>query len=101
MNFHNVGANFPFLIGNHNPRQTSIPISGPIGLDRVAPGLTAVLQDMSGLDAGQQAHLRAYGLAPGRELRVLQHAPETVVQIEFTELAFEKEIARKIFVIVQ
>lgn len=80
--------------------RAGFPQTGPLSLDRVPPGCKAVLQDLSRLHPDHQAHLRAYGMAPGRELRVLQHAPETVVQIEFTELAFEKEIARKILVIV-
>jgi Fe2+ transport system protein FeoA len=43
-----------------------------------------------------RAHLIAYGLQPGREVRVLQHSPVTVVQIEFTELALETALAKAI-----
>ena len=94
--------NLRFLTGNRLAmRCPSIPLTGPLTLDKVSPGQRAVLHDLSRLDPAQQAHLRSYGLSPGRELRVLQHAPETVVQVEFTELAFEKEIARKIWVIIQ
>lgn len=92
--------NLRFLTGNTIVPRTAFPLTGSLSLDRVPPGCKAVLQDLSRLRPDQQAHLRAYGMAPGRELRVLQHAPETVIQIEFTELAFEKEIARKVLVII-
>lgn len=42
--------------------------------------------------------LQAYGLAPGQELTVVQHAPVTVVRVERTDLAFESRIARGILV---
>ena len=41
-------------------------------------------------------HLRAYGLVPGHCVRVLQHSPVTVVQVEHTELALEGDLARQI-----
>ena len=42
------------------------------------------------------AHLQAYGLVPGRFVRVLQHAPVTVVQVEHCEIALENELACQI-----
>lgn len=44
------------------------------------------------------AHLQAYGLAPGRCVRVLQHTPITVVQVEHSEIALEDELACQICV---
>jgi Fe2+ transport system protein FeoA len=44
------------------------------------------------------AHLQAYGLVPGRYVRVLQHNPVTVVQVEHCEIALEDELARQICV---
>lgn len=41
-------------------------------------------------------HLQAYGLVQGREVRVLQHSPATVVRIEHMELALEAELAGKV-----
>jgi Fe2+ transport system protein FeoA len=41
----------------------------------------------------QQTQLQAYGLIAGRMVRVVQHAPVTVVQIDQTELALEGELA--------
>ncbi len=43
-------------------------------------------------------YLMAYGCAPGREVRVLQQVPVTVLQLEGTELALENELAREIVV---
>jgi Fe2+ transport system protein FeoA len=44
----------------------------------------------------RKAHLQAYGLIPGHWVRVLQHSPITVVQIEHTELAIERDLAERI-----
>jgi Fe2+ transport system protein FeoA len=57
-----------------------------------------VVQFLSGLSGDRQAHLRAYGLAPGRWLHVKQHAPVTVIQIDQTELALEDTLARLVSV---
>ena len=43
-------------------------------------------------------HFQALGLAPGHKVCVLQHSPVTVVQIEHTELALERELAREIYI---
>jgi Fe2+ transport system protein FeoA len=40
--------------------------------------------------------LQAYGLAPGHCVRILQHSPVTIVQIEHTELALEGGLARQV-----
>ena len=39
------------------------------------------------LPAERRAHLQAYGLIAGHWVKVLQHTPITVVQVEHTELA--------------
>jgi hypothetical protein len=52
--------------------------------------------DVSALPAGQREQLHGYSILPGRILRVIQHAPVTVVQIEQTELAIETDVARAI-----
>ncbi|MGD2157163.1 MAG: ferrous iron transport protein A [Anaerolineales bacterium] len=44
----------------------------------------------------RKAHLQAYGVVPGHWVRVLQHSPVTVVQIEHTELAIERDLAERI-----
>ncbi len=42
------------------------------------------------------SHFQAFGLVPGHKVRVLQHSPVTIVQIEHTELALERDLAREI-----
>lgn len=42
-------------------------------------------------------HLRAYGVLPGREIRVLAQRPLVIIQVEESELALEESIARQIF----
>ena len=46
------------------------------------------------LPAERQAHLQAYGLIAVHCVKVLQHTPITVIQIEHTELALEGDLAR-------
>ncbi|MBI5311127.1 MAG: ferrous iron transport protein A [Actinobacteria bacterium] len=42
--------------------------------------------------------LQAYGIAPGREIEVVQQSPVTVVRVDHVELAFESSIAREIVI---
>jgi Fe2+ transport system protein FeoA len=53
---------------------------------------------MSGLPAAQRDQLQGYGILPGRTLRVIQHTPVTVVQIEHSELAIEPVMAGAVLV---
>lgn len=46
----------------------------------------------------QREQLNAYGLAPGRPLRVLQQHPMTVIQSDEVELALEHAISRHVWV---
>lgn len=63
----------------------------------VKPGQQAkVVGFSSAIPADRQAHLQSYGLTPGRLVRVVQHSPVTVIQVEHTELALDTEIAREI-----
>lgn len=50
------------------------------------------------LPAYRSAQLQAYGLAPGYQVRVLQHSPVTVIQVEHVELALEGDLARMVMV---
>lgn len=68
-------------------------------LAEAAPGRCWRVQGFSpGLSPERRAQLQAYGLAPGYCLRVLQHHPVTVVQIEHTELALEPGLAEQVCV---
>ena len=65
----------------------------------VLPGEEARLSGFSpDLPPERSAHLQAYGLVPGRFVRVLQQAPVTVVQIEHCEIALETELAGQVHV---
>lgn len=45
---------------------------------------------------GRGTYLQAYGLMPGHWVRVLQHSPVMVVEIDHTELAMEREMAMEV-----
>jgi Fe2+ transport system protein FeoA len=65
----------------------------------VHPGEGAHLKGFApGLAPEHWAHLQAYGLVPGRFVRVVQHTPVTVVQVEHCEIALEDELACQICV---
>lgn len=59
----------------------------------IAPGGKALVRALDGLDDDRREHLQSYGLVPGRPVRVMQHSPVTVVQVEHTHVAFESQLA--------
>lgn len=66
-------------------------------LAAVRPGEQVSLKEFAqGMPVERWAHLQAYGLVPGCLVRVVQHSPVTVVQVEQTELALESDLARQI-----
>lgn len=67
-------------------------------LDRVPPGAQARILRFAALGADQDRHLQAYGLLPGRQVRVLARRPLIIVQVEQTELALEVDVAQAVFV---
>jgi Fe2+ transport system protein FeoA len=88
----------PLIFKNKTAVVTPI-VSGKGTLDQVKPGAQVIVLDFGRIDPVQKDHLQAYGLTPGRQMLVLQQRPVTVVQIEYTELAFEKVIAEQVIVI--
>ena len=52
---------------------------------------------VQGLSSGMP-QLQAYGLTPGYWVRVLQHSPVTVIQIDHLELALESELAGQVLI---
>jgi Fe2+ transport system protein FeoA len=66
--------------------------------DVPAGGRARVAGFCRGIPADRLAHLQAYGLAPGYWVRVLQHRPVTIIQVEHTELALETELACEVLV---
>ena len=83
---------------NHLRNRRHLHGSGlPNTLADVRPGEGAKLLGFApDLPPERWAHLQAYGLVPGRFVRVLQHAPVTVVQVEHCEIALEDELACQI-----
>lgn len=67
-------------------------------LSQAASGKQVKIAGFGHLTAAQRQHLQAYGLLPGRTIQVLTQRPVTIVLVEQTELAFEAEIARQVFV---
>jgi Fe2+ transport system protein FeoA len=70
--------------------------AGLRSLTEVPSGGRARVVALDGLPEWQRERLQAYGLAPGRWVSVVRHSPVTVVQVEYTELAFEAELAQRV-----
>lgn len=62
------------------------------------PGQVGRVSHFGSLPASQRSALQAYGLTPGRPVTVLQQSPVTIIQVEYTELAFEHQISRQVFI---
>jgi Fe2+ transport system protein FeoA len=74
-------------------------LQGPLCLKDVLPGHFARVAGFSPrLSPERRTQLRAYGLVPGYRIRVLQHNPVSVIQVEHSEIALEQELAGEIFV---
>ncbi len=71
---------------------------GKISLADVPPGSEVTLLSYEDVDLATAGSLRAYGLLPGRRVRVLAQEPVTIVQVEQTEMALEHLLARAICV---
>lgn len=67
-------------------------------LDRAPVGQMARVREFQPALGNITRHLQAYGVLPGCTVRVLAHAPLTIIQIEQTELALERSVARHILV---
>ncbi len=69
-----------------------------MALCQVAPGSEVKIRGIERLNLPYRGHLQAYGLLPGRCIRVITQEPVTIIQVEQMELAFEKSIAEGILV---
>ena len=69
-----------------------------LSLDQIPSGNTVRVTGFREIGPEQGRHLQAYGVLPGRELKVLSQKPLTVLQIEQTELALETIVARAVLV---
>ena len=72
--------------------------SAPVPLAELPPGTTATVLELDASVSIWRDRLVAYGVAPGRQVEVVQHAPVTVVRVERIDLAFETRIAAGIVV---
>jgi hypothetical protein len=87
-----------------------VPVPGlaPLTLLDVPAGYKAKIRVQPGNDSSEGsgpssptqglAQLQAYGLQAGYWVRVLQHSPVVVLQIDHLELAMEKELAAQVMV---
>ncbi len=77
-------------------RSTDRPSARPQTLAEARPGQMArIIRFRNALPAWQE-RLLAHGLAPGCVVRVAQHQPVTIIQIDHAELGFERDLARAI-----
>lgn len=85
-----------------NPPPINVAIQSkpnqPANLSQANSGQEVIITGFGELSAASRQHLQAYGLLPGRKVRVLAQRPVTIVLIEQTELAFETEIAAQVLV---
>lgn len=77
--------------GGRNP-------GGARTLAGVEPGREVSVLGYTESSGGQRRHLQAYGLLPGRRVKVLAQHPVTIVLIEQTELAVEAAVAACVLV---
>jgi Fe2+ transport system protein FeoA len=81
----------------HHLREGERASPALLRLSEVPPGRrTRVVDFLPGLPADRRAQLQAYGLAPGYYIRVVQHSPVTIIQVDHTELALEASLARQV-----
>jgi Fe2+ transport system protein FeoA len=93
------------MLNSHFLRNTALinPVlkSGsdcPNNLSQAPSGKEVTIKGYGNLPAASLRHLQAYGILPGRSVRVLAQKPVTIILVEQTELAFETEIAAQVFV---
>ena len=91
LNFLRTTATNAFRINSKNNAR-------PRTLAQAQAGKLVTISGFEKLSLTQQQHLQAYGLLPGRTVRVLAQSPVTIVLIEQTELAFESTIAKQVTV---
>jgi Fe2+ transport system protein FeoA len=73
-------------------------LSDRLTLAVIPPGMLVRVANMDKLPVEKRDHLMAFGLTPGRWVEIKQHRPTVVVQVDYTELAIEPEVASKISV---
>ena len=79
---------------NGDPAGEVVDSCEAISVDQLEAGQTASVLSLS----GDRNRLAVFGLVPGTEITLLQRRPACVVQVGETELALDREIARRILV---
>jgi Fe2+ transport system protein FeoA len=83
----------------HAPLHTELP-GAELSLIDVPAGYWAQVSGFSHrISCERQAHLQSYGLVAGYWVRVVQHAPVTILQVENLELALEQGLACEVWVV--
>ena len=79
------------------PRKRETSMMHNHNLGEIKPGEQAkVLGFNNAIPMDKRSHRQSYGLIPGKMVRVIQHSPVTIIQVEHTELAIEREMAKEI-----
>lgn len=68
----------------------------PDRLSEVPAGTSVIVTGLDELSPALRQSLLAYGILPGRPVRVIARSPVLVLEVEHTELALEIEIARAV-----
>ncbi len=88
------GLDFGFRQLRRQDRSMAAPVVKEMTLADVPVGHSAcVVGFLPGMPAERQAHLQAYGMSPCYPLRVVQHKPVMIIQIDHIELALERDLA--------
>ncbi len=81
------------LINNNN----LTPGASATSLADILPGIQVRVTSFGEkLGANRRIQLMAYGLSVGTQVEVIQQSPVTIVQIDHTELALERNLAKEI-----
>jgi len=86
------------LTGKRRAVELAAPVRRLMSLDEALEGLNYELVTLNGSHASRKSALAVYGLVPGCRLALTQKSPSYVVRVGETELAFEGNVARDIFV---
>lgn len=92
-----AGPRAPLGIGPPSMGNAVVPCG--LTLRDVKAGCRACVLRLDGVSPVRREQLEAIGLRAGRPVRVIQHTPVTVVEVDQTEIALERDLARGISVI--
>jgi thiamine biosynthesis lipoprotein len=82
--------------GERPVASTPVAANGGDPLLALPAGAEASVESLGAGPAGRLGRLSSYGLAPGARVRMVQHRPAVVIEIDGTRLAIERGIAARI-----